>query len=165
MPHQHPVFDHRFEKKKLGLGRAVPLNLVSLPALVLLFFEKLCVELPSGEVRLHSANQVELHGAADLVLNSTSVLLTQPASPSVASPSDHHIFQTSMCVVCATTLPIKEESGTVRVSGWHGLQVLVLLVWVVAAVLPAVLVDLLHDLDIVFDGLELLLKEALLLSD
>ena len=52
-----------------------------------------------------------------------------------------------------------------RVSGWHGLQVLVLLVWVVAAVLSAVLVDLLHDLDIVLDGLELLLKEALLLSD
>ena len=52
-----------------------------------------------------------------------------------------------------------------RVSSWHSLQILVLLVGVVAAVLPAVLVDLLHDLDVVLDRLELLLKESLLLPD
>ena len=52
-----------------------------------------------------------------------------------------------------------------RLTCWHGLQILVLLVGVVAAVLPAVLMYLLHHLDIVLDRLELLLKETLLLPD
>ena len=70
-----------------------------------------------------------------------------------------------MCIISATTLSIKEESGTMRLTCWHGLQILVLLVGVVAAVLPAVLMYLLHHLDIVLDRLELLLKETLLLPD
>ena len=114
---------------------------------------------------LHSADQVELHGAADLVFDSACVLLTQPASPSVASSSNHHILQAALCIISATTLSVKEESGSMRVSSWHSLQILVLLVGVVATVLPAVLVDLLHDLDVVFNRLELLLKESLLLPD
>ena len=52
-----------------------------------------------------------------------------------------------------------------RLTCWHGLQILVLLVGVVAAVLPAVLMYLIHYLDIVLDRLELLLKETLLLPD
>ena len=52
-----------------------------------------------------------------------------------------------------------------RLSSWHSLQILILLIGMMATVLPAVLVDLLHYLDIILDRLEFLFKETLLLPD
>lgn len=70
-----------------------------------------------------------------------------------------------MRIISATTLSIKKESGSMRLSSWHSLQILILLIGMMATVLPAVLVDLLHYLDIILDRLEFLFKETLLLPD